>query len=532
MTKKKVFIFFILILAIASFFRLWQLNSIPPGLYPDEAINGNDAIFALENDQYKLFYPENNGREGFFINLIALSFKIFGVHIWSLKLIGALIGILTVLGLYFLTKELFNSRYLALLSSYFLAISFWHVNFSRIGFRGIMVPFCLIWSFYFLFKALNLRQIHKSNAITSLALSGFFFGLGFHTYIAFRVAVIILIIPIIMILIKFWKGARSHFWQYGVWPLMIIAVALPIGIYFLQNPQDFIGRAGGVSVFSQESPLKSMALSIIKTLGMFNIAGDQNWRHNFAGSSQLFWPIGILFLIGFIISIKNLIGLIKKKSFSHLFFAHLLLIFWFFVMLLPAILTYEAIPHALRCIGAIPVCYIFAALGFIWLFKKLKQLFVLKKLNLSLVYCLLIVILFGVGFAQYDKYFIDWARQPDVENAFAKNYVEIGGYLNNLSPEITRYVIVNQPGVLVKNIPMPAQTVMFIEKIKSLGSRGTDIKQETKYLLPEEIDKIGFYEKMMVIPLQYDIEIFRKLKEKFPQGKVKFQESFWVFEIK
>ena len=253
MTKKKVFIFFILILAIASFFRLWQLNSIPPGLYPDEAINGNDAIFALENDQYKLFYPENNGREGFFINLIALSFKIFGVHIWSLKLIGALIGILTVLGLYFLTKELFNSRYLALLSSYFLAISFWHVNFSRIGFRGIMVPFCLIWSFYFLFKALNLRQIHKSNAITSLALSGFFFGLGFHTYIAFRVAVIILIIPIIMILIKFWKGARSHFWQYGVWPLMIIAVALPIGIYFLQNPQDFIGRAGGVSVFPKKA---------------------------------------------------------------------------------------------------------------------------------------------------------------------------------------------------------------------------------------------------------------------------------------
>jgi len=93
MDNKKIFIFLILILAIASFFRLWHLNSIPPGVYPDEAINGNDAIQALNTGQYKLFYPDNNGREGLFINLIALSFNIFGVHIWSLKLISALIGI-------------------------------------------------------------------------------------------------------------------------------------------------------------------------------------------------------------------------------------------------------------------------------------------------------------------------------------------------------------------------------------------------------------------------------------------------------
>ena len=63
---KRSNIILLIILLIAVFFRVWQLSSIPPGLYPDEAINGNEAI----TNPGKLFYPENNGREGLFINVI------------------------------------------------------------------------------------------------------------------------------------------------------------------------------------------------------------------------------------------------------------------------------------------------------------------------------------------------------------------------------------------------------------------------------------------------------------------------------
>jgi len=100
--KGRLILILLIILIIAAFFRLWQLDKIPPGLYPDEAINGNEAI----SNPGKVFYPENNGREGLFINLIALSFSIFGVSIWALKIVPAIIGILTVFGLYLLTKEL------------------------------------------------------------------------------------------------------------------------------------------------------------------------------------------------------------------------------------------------------------------------------------------------------------------------------------------------------------------------------------------------------------------------------------------
>ena len=150
---RKYWLILLFVLLIATFFRFWKINILPPGLYPDEAINGNEALFRAG----KIFYPENNGREGLFINLVFISFSIFGPSILSLRIVSALIGTLTVLGLFLFTKELFtfsnkkspSPERIALLASFFLSISFWHTNFSRIAFRGILLPFVLAFSFYF-----------------------------------------------------------------------------------------------------------------------------------------------------------------------------------------------------------------------------------------------------------------------------------------------------------------------------------------------------------------------------------------------
>ena len=210
---KKNLLFLLIILAVATFFRLWQLNSIPPGLYPDVAMNGNDAIETLRTAPpaggFKVFYPDNNGREGLMMWLIALSFSIFGISVWSIKIVAAIIGILTVLGLYLLTKELFSksaeksSRQIALLASFFLAISFWHVNYSRLGFRAILLPFVLVFGFYFLFKGFRTKKL------LLLVIAGIFFGLGFYTYISYRF--IVLLLPIILIcwLLVYSKNIRS-----------------------------------------------------------------------------------------------------------------------------------------------------------------------------------------------------------------------------------------------------------------------------------------------------------------------------------
>ena len=48
MTTRKTFWLLLVIIIIASFLRLYHLESLPPGLYPDEAMNGNNALEAEE----------------------------------------------------------------------------------------------------------------------------------------------------------------------------------------------------------------------------------------------------------------------------------------------------------------------------------------------------------------------------------------------------------------------------------------------------------------------------------------------------
>ena len=154
-TTSRYSLVLILIIAIAVFFRFWQFSLVPPGLYQDEAMNGADALASLNSGEYKIFYTNNNGREGMIVWLDALAVKMFGTEPWVLRLFPAIAGVLAVLGLYFLARELFGVE-IALASSFFMATSFWAVNFSRIGFRaGLTLPF-LIWSFYFLLRGFKL----------------------------------------------------------------------------------------------------------------------------------------------------------------------------------------------------------------------------------------------------------------------------------------------------------------------------------------------------------------------------------------
>jgi len=527
---KKEILSLTMVLILACFFRLWQLNSIPPGLYPDEAINGNDAI----SNPGKVFYQENNGREGLFINLIFLSFKIFGASVWALRFVPAIIGILTVFGLYLLTKKLFRDfrfKYglkpetIAILSSFFLAVSFWHTNFSRIAFRGILVPFLLVFSFYFLFKGF------RNKKLGNFILSGITFALGFYTYIAFRFAVLILTAILFFEWLeqkrKSLKTKKILILNTLYFLLTTILVALPIGIYFLLNPQYFLARSKDVSVFGQANPLKALTKSLISHLGMFHFYGDLNWRHNIAGFPVLFWPVGILFLIGFLFSVKEIIKSIKRKDYS-LVRIYSSLFIWWLVMLLPGILTYEGIPHALRCIGAIPPTFIFAGLGGTFIFEAFRRKVSLKPGGFSFYLITFSSVLLFISFvsAQSTRYFVIWAKNPAVMDAFTNNLVEVGNYLNSLPETTAKYVVVNQPGVPVPfptGMPMPAQTPIFIETAKFGKSR-------TNYLLPAEIKKNKIKKGATVVLMTYDKEIIIKLLLMFPEGKIDLKNGIWIYK--
>jgi len=517
----------IVIIALAVFFRFWQFTSIPAGLYQDEAMNGADALTSLKTGDYKVFYTNNNGREGMIMWLDALAIKLFGAEPWVLRLFPAIAGVLAVLGLYFLAKELFGVE-IALISSFFMAMSFWAVNFSRIGFRaGLIVP-VLIWSFYFLYRGFKLSKLsilRIDSKILNFVFAGILFGLGFYTYISFRFAPILVLLAFSSLLFK--KGTGRL--RIGVlfFVLTTFIIAFPIGLHFLKNPADFFSRTSEVSIFSQSFPLKALAINTAKTLGMFNIAGDFNWRHNYAGAPELFLPVGLLFLLGIWLSIK-------RFAFKDKF-----LFSWLAVFLLPDFLTIEGNPHALRALGAMPAAMIFAGAGLFWLYKKIQKYFdnkiparpndfgrsggenpVLDKYKSQLlrlkkeIFLLLIIFLIFIGACDFNKYFNLWAFNPNVASAFSQNQVKIADYLNNLPKETEKYVIWNASDRATDNsLPVSAQTVYFL----------TTEKTKINYLKSDELNKIKLGENGTVIaPLYFDLDLLHNLNKQFPQSRINF----------
>ncbi len=518
MEKKTIYIALLLIIALATFFRFYCLDLIPSGLYPDEAMNANQAI----SEPGKLFYPENNGREGLFINFISLSFSFFGISLWSLKFVSALVSVLTVIAIYYLAQELFiyssfpqqGREIIALASSFFLALSFWHINFSRIAFRGILLPLFLILIVLFLIKGFRREKIKD------FLLAGLCLGLGFYGYTSFRLAVILIAFILFLYLLRYWrdKKEKKYFIFIGLFLIVGFLTALPLGFYFLNNPEYFVSRLSGVSVFSQASPFLSFLKSSLLHGGMFNIWGDANWRHNFSGSPQLFWPIGIFFLIGLFFNCRKIIQFIKRHDYVSLI-PYTLIVLWIIVMMLPGTLTYEGIPHALRVIGVIPAVYILAGLGFLLSYNYLEK----KIKRKGLIIFLIIFFSLFLVYSQFSKYFLDWGQREETAQAFTVTYTNIGHYLNSLPAETNKYVIVNELNSPVYGISIPAQTPMFIESTQYGQPRA-------HYLKDNELEQVKTQGETVIIPL-YRESMAEQIKKTFPTAEKETLQGFDLYRI-
>ena len=481
MSRTQRYVLLSIILIIATFLRFYHFTSIPPGFYPDEAMDGNNAVEVAQNGHFQVFYPEDNGREGLYVNVLAVMFKIWPVYEpWMVRLPAAVAGVLTVLGLYLLVTELWGVE-IGLLAAFLLATSVWHILFSRIGFRAILAPLLLVYSIYLLHKTYQTLSHKKAWRLSILA--GVIYGLGFYSYIAYRITplLFLLFIPFFRRLPKFWKRT----WIFIAATFIVTA---PLGLYFIQNPGSFFGRTAQISVTNSTNPIHDIILNIFKEAVMFNIVGDHNWRQNIAGAPELFWPVGILFVLGFGLGAYaickrwrgNTLSIELETLFPY--FGTLLLFAWLILGGLPATASDEGIPHALRSLLMVIPALVFATLGGAWLYQILKKYWGVSSAkiiaSLFLISCL--------GWAYYD-YFWVWAQNSNVSAAFNADYVTIGREINDLPAGTPKYVLVNAPGVIARGIPVPAETTIFITN--SFTTQG-QMEHDIHYLLPNQTSSI------------------------------------------
>lgn len=438
----------ITVIVIASFFRLWQLKSIPGGLFPDEAANGLDIVNYIFKGHQSPFFERGLGRESLFFYLQALSVKIFGIGHWQMHFVSAIIGILTVILTWFFAKKLFNTR-VAFAASFLMATSSWHVTLSRTGFRAILVPFFSILFFYLVY--LTYKEAPGKKRLVLAALTGIALALGLYTYISFRFVSVIIAFLFGFILLVSWRILKAYFKEIIIVLIFFILVVAPLAVYFVHHPASFMGRSGYVSIFNKDMNQGDLVGTFLyvakKTFWMFFTDGDLNWRHNTSGFSMLnpivspFFSLGFLYCLGIIV-----FYLIKRKLFRKEFlekyFKYLFLIAWFILMLGPSILSAESIPHGLRSIGAMPAVFILAAIFIDFLWGKLESLLKIKYISLFLA-IFLGLILFNSLIYDYNLYFGISANSPGFYYAYRSDLTTVSNYLNQRNLKEKTYLVLD-----------------------------------------------------------------------------------------
>jgi 4-amino-4-deoxy-L-arabinose transferase-like glycosyltransferase len=449
------------VICLAVFFRGHQLAATPPGLFLDEAANGTDALHAIHTGRWAVFYPQNGGREGLFINLQSVLLRATGIREpWVLRSASAVFGVLTVFGVVLLGNELLG-RQAALIAGFLMSVGFWHVNFSRIGFRAISAPFFLTWALFLLIvscRAMRQEGLRTRSVAWGL-LAGSVFGLGFHSYTAYRIAPVIFGFGMICLLRQ--RPSRSSRRAVAVQGLVIVAAAAaaasPLFLYFRHHPAAFTQRISQVSPsLAAGAPAVAaiVAHNTLATFAMLLTRGDLNWRHNVSGAPELWLPVGLLFVLGLI---WCLTGRPRRFGFPR-DWAPRLLMAWLAAGALPAILANEGTPHSLRSILMIPAVFLIAAIGFVGLYRSWPAGGV-NWLRATIAAAFLA----SVAVQGYVQYFVVWRNDPRVREAFGSRFLSAADAIREAMEEHAEspvYIVVAK--LEVGDEFFMAQPVMFL----------------------------------------------------------------------
>jgi len=415
-TRLHALLFLLVTLLVAAALRFPDLAAAPPGVHYDEAANGILAAEIGLQGERPVFIPSYTGKEVLFFYLAGGMMRLLGPTTFALRLTAAFVGLLTLAATYWLGLELTRDRRVALLATALLAVSFWHLLFSRLGFRAITQPLLQA-----LLLAALLRGL-RTDRRGWLAAAGVFLGLTGYTYLAARLFPVLLL-PAALPLLVAGERRRQRWRQLLLVAGVGLLVLLPLLLYFIANPDTFWVR------ITQVSPTAGLTLweSILRSLEMFFLLGDPYIRFNIPYRPLFNWFWGGLMAAGWLL----LLGRWRYNRQDWQRTASLLLLLNPFIMLLPtALATNEIVPSNLRAIGLIPLLFYLPAAGGLLLLADLQpRIKRLPPVGTSMLLLTAVTLVLGGLFVER-LYFRQWAERPDVYLETDADMSAIAAYLD------------------------------------------------------------------------------------------------------
>lgn len=436
-TFVKRYLLFLIIL-VAAVLRLWRLDSIPPHLTSDEAALGYNAYSILKTgrDEYGellpiIFKSFGDYKPGLYVYLTVPFVAIFGLNEFAVRLPSALAGLLAVWFLYLIIRNLkiensleignpstslgmvsrSNHWKLEILAPALLAISPWHIHFSRSAWEANVSLTLTLFGIYFFLKSLKSSKF--------LVFSFLFFALTLLTYQGAKLSTAIVTF---ILLVLFWREVIKFDKRVIIFSVVIgLIVSLPVLTSF------FTGRVGRLEIFSVFSyPRPKEYLQEFLKKGNESV-GDLNYYlfhtetlnftrgilgryFNHFGGRFLFFEgdyqnprhsapnHGMLLLIDLILLTVGLLAVVKAKSKLSRFS-----ILWLLLAPLPAVLSRDQV-HAIRGLNMVIPLTLVSTFGLALLITWIGSLSV-KKLRVSGLAFLVLLFLSSLVY-YFDSYFI------------------------------------------------------------------------------------------------------------------------------
>jgi len=403
--KKVIPIIFLTIISLLLIF--YRFSDIPKYLAFDE-VEFTKLALSLNDKPYIPYSQMATGHSTLYFYILLASLKIFGINVFALRFPAAIFGILSVIMFYLIIRKniLQNSLHrqgIALSLPIVLLTSRWFLNFSRFSFEVTFLLFLELVSIYFL--------ISKK----SLFFSGLFAGIAFLSYTAGR---IFFILPIGFLILELYRRGMPRLYnkktiikQLLLFLIPFIMMITPLTLYLLTNKDNRIDK-----LFFWRNHEMTLNEKIVGTANnvktitlMFFTKGDMNGKHNYPGKPALNPILGILFIAGLFISIKN-----YKNLYNKLF------LFYFSISIFPSLAIYPwENPSMLRTYTAIPAVIYFIGNALIIFDAAVHKIIKNKKFRYFILYTSYLILVFSCFYElrTYFKY-----QSPVFEHSFEIRY--------------------------------------------------------------------------------------------------------------
>lgn len=419
---RKSLLLLFLIFLLGTFLRFYQLGNIPVGFHRDEAFLGYNAFSLLKTGRDMTGHVIPIHLESFLYSPAGYSYlsipfiAMFGLSAFSVRFASAIFGSLTILLIYFLTKELFkrskDNETLALISAVLLAISPWHINLSRVATENVLVVFFItlgVWVYilwirkpqplFFIFSFLSfgitLLIYQAPRAYLPLFLPCLFLYAFLGTpeklkdklsnpshsqklkklLWSFAVFFFVIIIPVFLILRSPQLSVRIHMLSIFQDPQTQLVLNEQIREDGIAHTQPFVTRIFHNKVIGYSGIFLSNYFRHFSYEFLFTDAGLPD-RYRIAGMGLLY-----IFELPLLISGLWFLFLYEKRIGFFLFL-------WILLAPIGSALTYDDVPNLQRTLIIFPALSIVSAYGLLslWHFsKKLKWSFIVRTAGFTII---------------------------------------------------------------------------------------------------------------------------------------------------